>query len=150
MSICLCVSSFRKSTFLCTHSGVDTRNVWHRLGQEYMYVRLSISYFANLYLQVHAPASLQEMYSVGWGKSICLCVCVFLAFIILHLYMHTVASLQKNISHMLARSICVCLCLFPALLILHLQVDTLASLEEMYSVGWGNSIRLVAVCFLLC
>ena len=54
---------------------------------------------------MHTEASLEEMYSVGWGKSTHVCVRVFSAFVVLHLYVHTAASQEAIYNGVCGRSI---------------------------------------------
>ena len=51
--------------------------------------------FVILHLSVHTAASLQEIYNIGWDRSVYVCVYVFPVLVILHLWVHTTGSLEE-------------------------------------------------------
>ena len=97
-------------------------------------------------LSAHIAASLEELYSVGWGRSVYVCVCAFPALVILHLSMPTAVSLEEMYSAGWGRSIYAYICVFPVLVILHLLAHIAASLEKKYSVGLRQGCICVCMC----
>ena len=125
-----CNSCFGYSASVSADSSLPGRNVQQRLGQERICMCLSISVLVILHFSVHTTASLEEMYSVCWVRSVYVCVCVFIVLVILHLSVHTIALQEEMYRIGWGKSVYACACAFPSLVILHLSVHTLASLPK--------------------
>ena len=87
-----------------------------------MCVWLGVSCLVIWNLWVCSVAYLQEIYSVYYCTSICMCGWMFPAFVIQNLWVCSIASLQQIYSVRCCSSICVCGWVFPTFVIQNLWV----------------------------